>query len=118
MWLLCKTDAAEPVPDDNLFTEHDSLITSVTSPGRAAYRGRFWKEVRAIMAENRVEGPKMPWSDICWQANARMALGPDPTPSVEVKSYLRDASVSPAQLGAAPFNSGACLRGMLCLALL
>jgi hypothetical protein len=101
--MAVQTDAAAPVPDDNLFTEHDNLITFVTSPGRAAYRGRFWKEVRAIMADKgAVEGPKVPWLEICGQANARMARGPDATPSVEMKSYLRDVSVSPAQLGGRP----------------
>ena len=92
-----QTDAmAGPTPAI-LGAEHDNLITYATSPGHSAYRGMFWQAVLDIMSGDPVNHAKMPWMDICGQANHSLAT--QGITSVEMKSYLRDILISPAHLG-------------------
>ena len=93
-----QTDMAGHAPAI-LGAEHDNLITYATSRGHLAYRGVFWKAVLDIMSEDPVNHAKMPWVDICGQANATLAT--QSRASVHTETHLRDNLVSPAQLGGA-----------------
>jgi len=108
IWVVqaCRKGGDETVQTDDmaghapaiLGAEHDNLITYATSPGHVAYRGLFWKAVHDIMSGD-PERAKMSWLDICGQANHSLAT--QGITSVEMKTYLRDNLISPAQLGGA-----------------
>merc|ERR1740130_112475 len=105
IWIVqaCRKGGDETVQTDDatapaiLSAEHDNLITYATSPGHAAYRGMFWQAVLDIMSGDPVKHAKMPWMDICGQANHSLAT--QGVTSVEMKTYLRDNLISPAHLG-------------------